>query len=86
MATEATVSRQTGYSRAEVKQHLQYRRKRAAVEHLVDEGIERYQAEAVRRLRARVLAEDVQDGEPGVLSYGLRAPSGAVPLGAEVSI
>ena len=74
MTTEATVSRRSGYSRASVMATLNARRFSAA---LREDG----------RLGFRASdREDVQDGEPGVVSYGLRAPSSAVPVGAEVSI
>ena len=86
MTTEATVSRRSGYSRASVMETLNARRFSAALREdgRLGWGVEQDDDSRIARRLAQVKQEtDVQDPEPGVVSYGLRAPSGAVPLGAE---
>ena len=89
MATEATVSRRSGYSRGHEVAILGQRRHAAALREggRLGWGVEQDDDSRIARRLAQVKQEtDVQAGEPGVVSYGLRAPSSAVPVGAEVSI
>ena len=83
MTTGATVSRQSGYSRAGVLATLNARRFSAALREggRLGWGVEQDGDSRIARRLAQVKQEtDVQDGEPGVVSYGLRAPEGSVPV------